>query len=573
MRGRLLVPVSALVYEFGPFRFDADKAVLWRAGEVVSLTPKALALLHALVRAGGDVVPKADLMSHVWPDTAVQDANLSVTVAALRRALGVRDGERSWIQTVPRRGYRFDGPLAGPPGDEVVTLAVLPFAVVGPGAEPHVGLGLADALISRLTGLGGLRVRPTAAVTHLTGVQRAPREAAVELGVDAVLTGTVRQEGERLRLSVQLVPRRVDLRPWARQIDTPFTDVFSVEDHLAEEIAVQLHARLSPGEARLGYVPKREAWDSYARGRYFEAWLNADGISKAIGQFGEATLRDPAWAAPHAGLADAHVLLVFAGAVRPIEAWARAAGCVERALERSPGLAAAHAVSAWIVLFRDWNWDAARHAHQRALADEPDSHVIRLLYGLFLDLAGDTEAARREIDLALEADPLSGLAGVARAFFHEIGGPAEDLLTVAHQGVQLRPDRALGYWGLALASLAAGQGERAVGALRSAVERSDGGIVMRAQLAWALARTGEASEARAILSDLDALGGDAFVSPYHLAVARLALGERDTALDALERAAEERDPWIVFLGADAALAALQGEPRFDRLVARVHGRR
>lgn len=127
--------MSALVYEFGPFRLDADKAVLWRA-------------------------------------------NLSVTVAALRRALGVRDGERSWIQTVPRRGYRFDGPLKGPPGDEVVTLAVLPFAVLGPGAEPHVGLGLADSLISRLTGLEGLRVRPTAAVTHLTGVQMAPREAA-----------------------------------------------------------------------------------------------------------------------------------------------------------------------------------------------------------------------------------------------------------------------------------------------------------------------------------------------------------------------------------------------------------
>lgn len=108
--------------------------------------------------------------------------NLSVTVAALRRVLGARDGERSWIQAAPRRGYRFDGPLKGPlkgpPGDEVVSLAVLPFAVLGAGAEPHVGFGLADSLISRLTGLEGLRVRPTAAVTHLTGVQMAPREAA-----------------------------------------------------------------------------------------------------------------------------------------------------------------------------------------------------------------------------------------------------------------------------------------------------------------------------------------------------------------------------------------------------------
>ena len=572
-RDSLLVFVSARVYEFGPFRLDADKAVLWRAEEVVSLTPKALALLHALVRADGDVVPKADLMAHVWPDTAVQEANLSVTVAALRRVLGVREGGRSWVQTVPRRGYRFDGPLEGPAGDEIVTLAVLPFGVPGPGAEPHVGLGLADALISRLTGLEGLRVRPTGAVTHLTGVQVAPREAAAELGVDAVVTGTVRQEGERLRLSVQLVPRRVDLRPWARQIDTRFTDLFSVEDRLAEDVAGQLHARLRrPDEGRAGHVPKREAWESYVRGRYFEAWMSADGISKAIGHFGEATLRDPAWAAPHAGLADAHVLLAFAGVVRPVDAWDRAAECVDRALERSPELAAAHGVAAWIALFRDWDWDAARRALRRALADEPDSHVIRLLHGLFLDLARDPEQARREIDHALEADPLSGLAGVAQAFFHESGGPPEHRLTAAHQGVQLRPDSALGYWGLALASLAAGRGERAVGALRRAVELSDGGIVMRAQLAWALARTGGADEARAILSELGALGGNAFVSPYHMAAVHLALGERDVALGELEGAAESRDPWIVLLAADDALAALHGEPRFDRLVARVHAR-
>jgi DNA-binding winged helix-turn-helix (wHTH) protein len=147
--------VSARVYEFGPFRLDAEKAVLWRGDEVVSLTPKALALLHTLVEAGGDVVPKADLMARVWPDTAVQEANLSVTVAALRRVLGKQEDERSWVQTVPRRGYRFDGPVQGPATAAVVTLAVLPFEGLGPGAEPHVGLGLADALISRLTGLAG----------------------------------------------------------------------------------------------------------------------------------------------------------------------------------------------------------------------------------------------------------------------------------------------------------------------------------------------------------------------------------------------------------------------------------
>ncbi len=565
--------MSAQVFEFGPFRLDADKQVLWREGEVVSLTPKALALLWALVEAGGDVVPKPDLMARVWPDTAVQEANLSVTVSMLRRTLGVQEDGRSWIETVPRRGYRFDGPVKAPESATLVTLAVLPFEVLGRGAEPHIGLGLADALISRLTGLEGLRVRPTAAVTHFSGRRVAPGEAAADLGVDAVLTGTVRQEGENVRLSLQLVPRRIDLQPWARQIDTPFTDLFTVEDRLAEEVATLLHARLAPSDdAPPSHVPRREAWVSYVRGRYFEAWLNSDGVSKAIGHFGEAGLQDPEWAAPQAGLADAHVLLTFAGAVAPKEAWNRAAECVERALERSPELAAAHAVGAWIALFRDWDWDAAHGLLRRALAHEPDSHVIRLLYGVFLDLAGDAAGARRELDEALEADPLSGLAAVAQAFFHDPEGTPEGWLTAARRGVELRPDRALGYWGLALASMTTGQPERAVEALRKGVELSDDGIVMRAQLGWALARAGRSDEARVLLSALEALEGTAFVSPYHLASLRLALGERTAALDELERAAADLDPWIVFLDADAALLELHGDPRFERLVERIRGR-
>jgi DNA-binding winged helix-turn-helix (wHTH) protein/tetratricopeptide (TPR) repeat protein len=565
--------VSAQVFEFGPFRLDAEKQVLWRDGEVVSLTPRALALLNALLDAGGDVVPKADLMARVWPDTAVQEANLSVTVSMLRRALGVQDDGRSWIETVPRRGYRFDGPVKAPASGSDVHLAVLPFEVLGPGAQPHVGLGLADALISRLTGLEGLHVRPTAAVTHLSGQQVSPREAAADLGVDAVLTGTVRQEGDHVRLSLQCVPRRFDLRPWARQVDTPFTDLFSVEDRLADEVATLLHARLtSSGDRPVAYVPRREAWESYVRGRYFEAWLNVDGVSKAIGHFGEAITQDPQWAAPHAGLADAHVLLTFGGAARPREAWDRAADCAERALQRHAGFAAAHAVAAWVTLFRDWDWDAAHGLHRRALALEPDCHVIRLLYGVFLDLAGDAVGARREIEGALAADPLSGLATATQAFFRDPEWTPERWLTSAHRGIELRPDRALGYWGLALASMAAGHPERAAEALRTAVELSDDGIVMRAQLGWALARCGHRDEARALLSDLEGLEEAAFVSPYQLAVVRLALGERSAALDELERSAAALDPWIVFLDADAALLDLHGEPRFDGLVARIRGR-
>src|SRR4029450_11254656 len=124
-------------FAFGSFRLDAGKAVLWREGALVPLTPKVLALLQVLVEARGDVVPKAQLMARVWPETVVGDANLTVTVSALRRGLGRHDVDPAWVETVPRRGYRFTGPLRGPVAEPALVLAVLPFRGLGPEGQDH----------------------------------------------------------------------------------------------------------------------------------------------------------------------------------------------------------------------------------------------------------------------------------------------------------------------------------------------------------------------------------------------------------------------------------------------------
>ena len=207
-------------FEFGSFRLDAGKAVLWHEGALVPLTPKVLALLHVLVEARGDVVPKADLMARVWPETVVGDANLSVTVSALRRGLGRHDGDPAWVETVPRRGYRFAGPLRAPAAEPALVLAVLPFRGLGPEGQDHLGLGIADALIGALTGVENVTVRPTGAVAHFAHRPVAPLEAAEALGADAVLDGTVQRQGRRVRIAVQLVPRRAGLPAWAEHFET-----------------------------------------------------------------------------------------------------------------------------------------------------------------------------------------------------------------------------------------------------------------------------------------------------------------------------------------------------------------
>ncbi len=241
-------------FEFGPFRLDTEKSVLWRSGKLVPLTPKALGILQVLVEHRGDVVSKQELLGRVWPDAAVEEANLSVAVAAIRRALGHQPDGRSYVETVSRRGYRFDAPLRDRGAGPQLGLAVLPFSCLGMESDEHLGIGLADALIGRLTEVDGLRVPPTAAVVQYAIDPKPPRQAAKELGVDAVLTGTIQRHEGRLRVSVQLTPLPAALRPWADSFDGDWTDLFAVQDELAERVGTGAFAP-AHARARRGSLP------------------------------------------------------------------------------------------------------------------------------------------------------------------------------------------------------------------------------------------------------------------------------------------------------------------------------
>jgi DNA-binding winged helix-turn-helix (wHTH) protein len=338
-------------FEFGTFRLDPDKGVLWHDGALVPLTPKVLALLQALVEARGDVVPKANLMARVWPDTVVGDANLSVTVSALRRGLGQHAGDPAWVETVPRRGYRFTAPLRAPAASPALVLAILPFRGIGPDAEDHLGLGIADALIGALTGVENVTVRPTGAVAHFAHQHVAPLEAAEALGADAVLDGTVQRQDHRVRIAVQLIPRRAGLAVLGRALRGRGGDIFALHDRIAEQVALALRAKLSrwrDAGPRATRRPGFEAWDTYLRGRYLWARLDTDGVTKALGCFGEAASREPSWAEPRAGLAAVHVLLGVGGIVPPRRAWRVAGECAREALERDAVLPEAHLASAWV---------------------------------------------------------------------------------------------------------------------------------------------------------------------------------------------------------------------------------
>lgn len=554
-------------FEFGGFRFDAGARVLWRGREIVGVAPKALDLLAVLLERAGDVVTKDELLHRAWPDVVVEEANLSVNVSLLRKALGEAPGGSPWIETIPRRGYRFAGPVrAASPTPRA--MAVLPFRPLG-GADgdPALGLAMADAVITRLARGGEITVRPTSAVQRYVSGDVDPRAAGRALGVDVVLDGRLQREGSRLRVTAQLLPVGSDAPLWAESFDEEMSGVFALQDAVAARLAGALALeRGAPARPARRPTPGIPAYEAYVRGRWFWTRFSRTWLAKAVGAFVEASELDPSFALPHAGLADASLVSGLAGLLRPLDAWTAAARRVEQALALDDGLPEAHVSRGWVLLFRDWDWAGADAALSRAAALDPHSAAVLQWRGLFETLRGDTAAAERALAAARVVDPLSLVGSAVEGFRRGLTGDHEGELAQQRRTVELDPNQFLGHWALGTAFQNRGRHAEAAAAHRQALELSEGAPMMRPVLARSLALEGRADEARALLAPAAA---DVLVSPYQEATVLVALGEREAALERLRAACDARDPWAVVLPVDPMLRPLHGYLAFRELAARV----
>jgi DNA-binding winged helix-turn-helix (wHTH) protein/tetratricopeptide (TPR) repeat protein len=557
---------------FGSFRLETDARVLWRDGEVVPLPPRALDVLEALVERQGDVVLKEELMGRVWPHAVVEEANLSVNVSLVRRALGTQEDGRPWIETVPRRGYRFLASAARlGVSDRPRSLAILPFQRLGPpGEEDYMGAALADALITRLARQGRIRVRPTATALRFAG--RDPEEAGREMAVDGVLTGSLQQEGKRLRVTAQLVPLTGALEPWAGVFEEELTHLFAVEDAVAAQLAraLGLEDDESGGEpSESGAGPERqpppnlEAYQAYMKGRYFWGRLTGESLARAFACFQEAAEKDPSYAPPRSGLADGHLLAGLVGLVPPRQAWDLAEVEARAALERDERVAEAHVSLAYLRLFRDWDFAGAEAELRRALDLSPHSVAVHQWLAVLLHLRGRPDAASAVIAAARQLDPASVVVHAIEGLRQTLAREAEAGIGQYTSVVELDPHQFVGHWGLGLSLTYAGRHEEAVDALRRAVDLAGGLAPLRAALGWGLAAAGRGDEARAILRELERPEDGEWTSPYQRAILHAALGETGRALACLEEACAARDAWAVWLAVDPMLDSLRSDPRFE----------
>jgi DNA-binding winged helix-turn-helix (wHTH) protein/TolB-like protein len=601
-------------YRFGPFRLDPLTRRLTRDGEAVALTARAFDTLVVLVENHGRVVTKDELIDSVWHAAFVEENNLNQAISALRRALHDDGNGNHFIGTVPRRGYTLVVPVlegveadptppatsaparapaaapavstparrprsngrwlatilvascalavgtfwlvrpSAPPSAlaRVRSIAVLPFRpLVLPPDDEFLGLALADAVITRLSGSSSLAVRPTGAIRDMGARTPEPVSAGKALGVDAVLDGQIQESGDRVRVTLQLVGVASGTPLWSERFDAPRANLFELEDSIAEGVARELAAGRSDGSlAAARRAPVPQAYEAYLRGRYYWNKRTQDALRKSQTLFQQALDADPTFAPAWAGLADARNLVGQALAARA------AAG---KALDLDPGLAEAHAALGNVALFYDFDIAAAQAHFQRAIGLNP-SYATAYQWSAFgLAAAGSFDEALARIRKARELDPLSLSIATDVATILYYSGRYEEAERQARAVIEMDPNFAQAHNVLGLVLLV-----RNVPGATGEFEAAGSPPVA---LAIAFALTGRKEEARAIAEQLARMDRDRF--DLLRAALLLALGERKQALDELDQAYRDRQGDLLMVGVEPLFAALHGDPRFEGLLRRL----
>lgn len=649
-------PSAKQVYEFGPFRLDPVRRVLMRDKEPLSLTPKALEILLVLIQNNERPLDKNELMRMVWPDTVVEENNLTRNVSTLRRVLGETPSEHNYIVTVPGQGYRFvadvsvlsdaaydlvlerhtkteinfeeelsidHGPLvdrhqqsAGVwtkirmrPGRTIVALlllafglgtgfyyawnrgsgdpqqtasavrsiAVIPFrSVDGTTNEEYLRLGMADAVITRLSNMRGITVMPTSSIFKYTDQNQQPRDIGRRLGVDSILEGTIQRAGDNIRVTVQLVNVTDGRSLWADRFDQKWTDVFAVQDTISEQIVRALSLTVTPEEK--DRLKRRdtgdiEAYQLYLWGRYFWNKRTAEGFEKALDYFQKAAAKDPEYALAYAGMADCYNLLSSYYILPQKETYPKAKAAALRALELDDRLAEAHTSLAYVKLNLDWDWAGSEGEYKRALDLNPNYATAHQWYAWELMLQGRDGESLAEMQKARELDPFSIAintdVGLQAYYMRRFDAAIEQYLKT----LEMDPRSTHLHLYLASAYVARGKYEDGFAEQQKWIDLSGETADQKAQRSQDLLSLKKAYASRgergAWRQWIEIVQHDPITGPAGIAGFYALLGEKDRAIDLLERSYEQREELLLYLKVDHAWDQLRADPRFESLMQRV----
>ena len=602
---------SQATYEFGPFCLDGNKKLLWRDSEPVALTPKVLDTLLTLIELRDRVVTKDELLERVWRGTVVEEGGLARNISILRKALGEKPDQHTYIVTVPGKGYRFvadvreaagagasakearasrwlllgglvalaaavlvvylwrhpPGAPAAPPA--ITSLAVLPLAnLSGDPAQEYFADGMTEALIGNLARIRALRVVSRTSVMRFKGGTRSLPEIARALSVDAIVEGSVLRTGDRVRISVQLIHVATDAHLWAREYERDLTDILKLQGEVSRAVAEEIQVQITAEErARLASVASVDpaAYQEYLLGQHYLWRLDEEDLTRAIDHFEQATHLDGRYAAAYAGLSHAWWWRGVWGAKSPKQVEVQSRAAALRALELDPQLAAAHVSTGRIKFSYDWDWSGAEMDFGRALELDPNSLDAHFFEGMLFMALGRFPESIAHIERAEQLDPLSATVQSAFGRILYRARRFDEAILHLNQAIELQPEAPGNYGRLADVYEEMGRYDEAL-----AVHEKEKRVSGRAQdlspaVARIYARMGKADEARRILDLQRTRGSQWFV----LATTYAALGDKDEAFRLLFQVTEERDA-LNYVKTDPRLDSLHSDPRWQTLLRRMN---
>jgi serine/threonine-protein kinase len=385
--------------------------------------------------------------------------------------------------------------------------------------------------------------------------------------VEAILDGSLQTSGDRIRVNARLVRVSDGKQLWASQFDEKFTDIFTVQDSISERVATALRIRLT-NKGNRRYTDNVQAYEFYMKGRVHALRLTREETEKAVGYFDQAIQLDRNYVLPYLGLAAAYMPMTLTSGLPSSQVVPKAKEATLRALEIDPGNSEAYEMLGRISFWYEWDWRAAEKHYQRALDFDPKNPDAHLGYAHLLSNSGRHEPALAEIKVARELDPLSLRTNAEEGqilFFAKDYDAALDRL---QKTIDLDRNFWLAHLLISRVYTEKGMHAEAVREAERAAELS-GYSQSHAYRAYALARWGKLAEARVVLEELLKSASETYVPPYNIALAYLAVGEREKALEYLEKGIEERDARMVFLKVESQWDPLRGEKRFAEVLRRM----
>lgn len=453
------------------------------------------------------------------------------------------------------------------------SIAVLPFEDLSPaGDQEYLSDGMTDAIISKLSQLRELKVVSRTSVMQYKKKEKDVKDIGEELNVKNILEGTVQKIEDRVRIRAQLVNAVDGFHLWSDTYDQKIENIFALQDNISHAIVDVLKIRI--GTEQSSFFDKHstdnvDAFTLYLQGRSHWNERTEIGLKQGIKYFELAIEKDPEYALAYSGIADSYIALANLGVLPPHEAYPLARDWARKALNIDKSLAEAHASIAIIKAFYDWDWKGASQKFNRAFELNPNYATAYQSYALYLAAMGAMDEAKKEIQKARELDPQALPVQTAAGFIFHLERQEEMAIREYSKILAKAPLFPMAHFYLGMSYINLSMYEEAVEKFQKALELSGGNLRMKSWLAYAYAIIGTREKAEGILAELEELLSTRYIDPSYIALIYIGLGDKDQALEWLEKGYEERSFFLIWLGIDPVFDTLRSDSRFQDLLLRM----